>query len=319
MSAPVVPAPSPSLRSALAQEFVARVLACGRFLELLQRVPGGVGELGGDLDIHLDEQVTLGAVGSPYALAPDPEGTAVRRARRDPDRHGHPAVGRHLDLGAQRGLGKGHRHGDGQVVTVTAEDRMPGDVHPYVEITWRSAALTGRAFGLDLDPLAVGDSGRYPGLYGPRAHRPPAAGAGRARIVDNQATAAAGRARLGEREVSQIAARLPGALAGRADLRHRARLRAGASAYLARALVSQPERYGRAVDRVAEAQRRFGLNVGAAPRARLLGRGGPAAAEHAAEQVAKPPARSRRAKDVAQVERSELAPATARRPGARAE
>ena len=135
------------------------------------------------------------------ALAADPEGAAVRRAGRDPQRDRHAPVGRHLDLGAERGLGEGDRHGHGQVVARPAEHRVRGDVHAHVQVAGGAAALARRALALELDPLAVADPGGDARLDGARAHRPAAAGADRARVVHDQAAAAAGLARLGEREV----------------------------------------------------------------------------------------------------------------------
>ena len=144
------------------------------------------------------------------------------------------------------------------------------DVDPHVQVPWRAAALAGRSLASNLDPLAVADARRDPGLDRPGAHRPSAAGAGLAWVIHDQPTAAAGLARLGEREATEVAAALPGALAGRADPRHGARLGAGALAHLARALAGQPERHRGAVDRVAERQRCLGLHVRAAPRPGLL-------------------------------------------------
>src|SRR6185437_2735042 len=161
---------------------------------------------------------------------------------------------------------------------------------------------------LELDPLAVADPGGDARLDGARAHRPPAAGAGRARVVDDQAAAAAGLARLGEREVPQVAAALPGTFAGRADPRHRAGLGAGAHSLLARALAGQPQRDGGAVDGVAEVQRRLGLDVSAAPRPGLL-LGAPSRTEDPAENVAQPAAGAAATTAAEQVVKVEPVPA----------
>src|SRR5260370_6638733 len=190
---------------------------------------------------------------------------------------------------------------------------MPSDVHLHVEIPGRAAALSGRALALDLYPLSVGDSGRYPGLDRPCAHRPAAAAADSAGVGHDQTAATARRTGLREREAPQVATGLTGALAGWTDLGNGSRLRPGATTHLARTLVGQPEGHRRAVDRVAKAERCLGFDVGAATRPRLLRRG--ATAEHTAKQVAKPPAGTRRAEDVAKVEGSELAARTARHPG----
>src|SRR6185437_3265002 len=234
----------------------------------------------------LDEEVAYGAVGSPDALAADPALNAVRGAGRNSDADRLTLVCGHLDVGAQRRLGERDRHDDRQVVPGAPEDRMAADVHAHVQVAGRAAALAGSALALELDPLPVGHAGRDPGLDGPRAHRPPAARARGARILDDHSPAPAGGARLGERERALVPARLAGALAVRTHLRHGAGLSAGAAADLARTLVSQPQRHRRAVDRVAERQRGLGLDIGAAARPGLRSRGAAAAVAEHAEQVA---------------------------------
>src|SRR5215472_14828406 len=101
MSSPDLPAPARALRPALAQEFVARVLAGHRFPELLERIACGIGELGRHLDVDGDEQVSYRPVGPANAFAAYPERPAVGRARRNPHGHWHPAVSGHLDLGPE--------------------------------------------------------------------------------------------------------------------------------------------------------------------------------------------------------------------------
>src|ERR1019366_7655031 len=113
---------------------------------------------------------------------------------------------------------------------------MRGDVYPHIEVPGWPAPLAGRALALELDPLAVGDAGRDPGLDRPGAHRPPAPGAHRAGIVDHQPAAPAGPARLGESEAVQVLAGLPGSLAGRTGPRPCARLGPGSVTRLARPL-----------------------------------------------------------------------------------
>src|SRR5215472_229659 len=189
---------------------------------------------------------------------------------------------------------------------------MPRHVHADVEVPWRPATLAGRTFALQLDPLPVGYAGGDARLDSPGAQRPSAAAAGRARVIDHQATATACGARLGEREAAEVAAGLPGALAVRADLGNRASLRAGTTADLARAFVGQPQAHCRAVDGVAERQRCLGLHIGAAARPGLRGR---PAAKDAAEQVTEPAAGSGRPEDVAEVESAEPAATAARHPG----
>src|SRR5690606_20431049 len=119
---------------------------------------------------------------------------------------------------------------------------------------------------------------------------PAAAVADRAGVVHDQTAPAAVAARLGEGEAAQVAARRPGALAGGADPRGGARLRSRAAAGPARRGAGEPQRHGRAFDRLAERQRHLGLDV--LTTACPAGRGGASATvEQPAEQVADPVAR----------------------------
>src|ERR1019366_9238829 len=161
-------------------------------------------------------------------------------------------------------------------------------VHPHVQVAGRSAALARSALSLELDALAVADSGRDARLDGAAAHRPAAARADRAGVIDNQSPAPALPAGLREREVAEVPARLARALAGRAHSGDGAGLGAGAHARLAGSLPGQPQRHGGAVSRITEAQRRFGFHVSAAAGPLLLRVR--AVAEHAAQQVSEPAA-----------------------------
>src|SRR5260370_40917726 len=60
-----------SLRTASAQEFLARIFASRHFLELLEGISSSFRKFGGGLDVGPDEHVALSAGRSPYALAPD--------------------------------------------------------------------------------------------------------------------------------------------------------------------------------------------------------------------------------------------------------
>src|ERR1035438_1633534 len=166
-------------------------------------------------------------------------------------------------------------------------------VHPHVQVAGRSAALARSALSLELDALAVADSGRDARLDGAAAHRPAAARADRAGVIDNQSPAPALPAGLREREVAEVPARLARALAGRAHSGDGAGLGAGAHARLAGSLPGQPQRHGGAVSRITEAQRRFGFHVSAAAGPLLLRVR--AVAEHAAQQVSEPAAGPARA------------------------
>src|SRR5580693_8349266 len=274
------------------QQVIARVLPGGGLPEVLQGLPGRSGHVLGHLDGHSDQQVPVGPVAAAHTLAAHPEGAAVGGARRDPDADRGPAVRRHLDLRAQRGLRECHRHGDREVVPGPAEHRMRRDVHAHIQVPGRPATLPGRTLALQLDLLAVSHAGRDARLDSPGAHRPPAAGAHRARVVDHQPAAAALMARLGERETAQVLALLAGPFTVRADPRDSAGLGAGALAGRAGTLAGQPEADRDAVQRVAERQRGLRLHVGTPPRPVLRGtRPATAAAEHAAEDVSEPAAR----------------------------
>src|ERR1035438_4250036 len=114
--------------------------------------------------------------------------------------------------------------------------------------------------------------------------------------------------RFGDPETALVPAFLTGSVAGGAHPGDRACLGAGSVAGRARALAGQPQRDGGAVDRVAEAQRGLGLDVGTTPRPVSRGGAAAAAAEHPAEQVAETtPCIAGAAEDVAQVEAAEAA------------
>ena len=126
---------------------------------------------------------------------------------------------------------------------------------------------------------------------------------GRARVVDDKATAAAFGARFREREPAGVAGGVPGALAGGAHPRHRAALRAGAVADGARCLAGEAQRDRDAVERIGERQGDLGLNISApaAPPGWATGTGRSAApVEQAAEDVTEV-ARAGSAEHVAEV------------------
>src|SRR3979411_179133 len=105
----------------LAQQLIPRVVTGGHLAEGLERLACLAVDVAGHLHVHGDQEIAHRGVGAPDSLAPDPERAAVRGTRRDPHAHRHPAVRRHLDLRAERGLGERDRHGDGQVVAGPAE------------------------------------------------------------------------------------------------------------------------------------------------------------------------------------------------------
>ena len=113
---------------------------------------------------------------------------------------------------------------EGQVVALAAEQRVRGDLDGDVQVAGRAAALAGRALAAQPDPLAVLDAGGDPRRRSVRLDMPaPGAVAGRARVVDDQAAAAAGRAGLVHRErAADRGGPHADALAVRADPRQRA-------------------------------------------------------------------------------------------------
>ena len=154
-------------------------------------------------------------------------------------------------------------------VVALAEDRRGGDPGDHVEVAGRRAAGAVLALAGDPDPAAVVDAGRDPHPVALALHRQPGAAAGRARVLDHLAGAAALRARLADREEALALGVDPAPVAARAGDRHRPRLRAGAAAGLAGRLLRHRDRDLGPVHRLLEAER--------APRSRGRGRG-PAAA-----------------------------------------
>src|SRR5919198_753494 len=120
---------------------------------LLAREPLRHGHLDGDQQVA---EQPAGGAGHPAAA--HPEGAAVLGAGRDLERH-RPVQGRHLQLGAERGLGEGHRHGDGQVVAAAAEQRVLADVDLDDQVPGGRAGLAGLALALEADGGAVADPG----------------------------------------------------------------------------------------------------------------------------------------------------------------
>src|SRR5581483_5413901 len=136
--------------------------------------------------------------------------------------------------------GDRQRHRD--VVAGAPEDAVRRHVHEHDQVAGGPAALSGLALALQLDPLAVRDTGGDAHPHPPRADRLAAALTRRARIVDDQTPAATLAAGLGEREAAGASGDVSGALADRADARRRARLRAAAVAGRTRRGAAQLQR-----------------------------------------------------------------------------
>src|SRR5262249_49775868 len=151
------------------------------------------------------------------------------------------------------------------------EDRRVSDARDDVQIAGRAAVAarlalaghpplrTGAHAGRDLDLVL---------LDRPLGARPLAA---RARLLYHRAAAVAARARLTDRKQALALGLDPAALALGADSRRRPRLGAGAAARRAHLARRHRDRHLRALHRLVEADRHFGLDVPAALRPRPLG------------------------------------------------
>ncbi len=129
---------------------------------------------------------------------------------------------RHLHRAAERERGEGDAQLAVQIVVVALEERVVGDDHDDVEIARRAALGAVLAFARQAQALAGGDAGRDLHLQIALLGGPPVAAAGRARLGDDAAGAAAVAARLGDGEEALLVADLAGAAALRAGLRPRA-------------------------------------------------------------------------------------------------
>src|SRR5207248_8464048 len=184
--------------------------------------------------LHAREQVA-----APRALQPGgtlalyAQHRAVDRAGLHLDRD-RPIRGRHLGLGAERGVGERDADLDDQIVAAARVDLRRRDPRDHVEVARLRAAVTGLALAAQADPRAVLDSrGNLHGV----ALRPPLAPravAARARILDHRAVAAAARTRRRQPEEPLALDFDAAPVALGADGRRRPRLRAGAAALAAR-------------------------------------------------------------------------------------
>src|SRR5215211_7029966 len=251
--------------------------------ELAQQLALLARELLGHGHLEADQQVAAAlAAAAGHAPAPDPEGAAVLGARRDLE--GHRAVqGRHLQLGAEGGLGEGHGHGDGQVLAAAPEQGVRGDPDLDDQVAGGGAGLARLALALEPDGGAVVDPHRDPDPQLPGPDLGAAAVAGRAGVVDHRAATLAGRAGAGEAEQALVAGDRAAAVAGRAGPGQGAGLGPGAVAGAAGRGAAQLQRDGGAAHGLLEAEGDLALDVAAAPGRRLRR---PAAAEQVAEQVA---------------------------------
>src|SRR5262249_41390223 len=155
----------------------------GSPLELLDQLALARGELGRHLDDHAVAGVAAAArLEGGHPLAGEPEDLRVLGPG------GHLQLGGaledgHRDLGAQGGLGEGHRQGTEQVEAVAAEEGVLADVDDHVEIARGRAARPAVALAGEAKAHAVLDAGRDRHLERPLVGHAALAPAGLARVL----------------------------------------------------------------------------------------------------------------------------------------
>src|SRR5436853_6082945 len=220
------PAGLPSRRDAtsdlpprLRDQVCARV-AVHDLRKLVHRVALLVGQRLGDLDVEAVVDVAAPAAGELFrALAAQSLDAAVRGAGRDPDAL-RALERRNLDGAAGDRLDDRDRDLDLEVVPGTLEHRRGRHVRHHVEIARGGAAGPGLALAGETDAAPLTHAGRDLHAEPLRLADQPGASAGRARIVDDCAAAAALGARLldGEHALAlglDAAPVAPGTRAGR--------------------------------------------------------------------------------------------------------
>ena len=163
---------------------------------------------------------------SPRPLPPSRGGPSPRRRWTVPcwvpGRHADPLRAgerRHLDRRALDRLDDRDRDVHLEVVALALEDRALGDARDHVQVAGRAAAAAGLALAGQPHAAAVAHARRDVHLVALDLARLAAAVAGRARVLDLGAGAAADAARLRDREEALRLGLDAAALAGRADRR----------------------------------------------------------------------------------------------------
>ena len=208
----------------------------------------------------MDVAATL-AVQPRRALAAQALDRVVLRTRRDADLL-RPAQRGDLDRRAADGLDDRDRDLDLEVIALALEDRRLGDVGDDVQVARLAGAHARLALAGQADATAVADARWDVHAVALDLARLARAVAGRARVLDLGAGAAALRARLRDRE--EVAAALgddAATLAARADGRARARLGAGPVAGRAGRRHGNGDRDLAALHRLLEGQADLGLEV----------------------------------------------------------
>src|SRR5262249_50612206 len=218
--------------------------------QLLQHLALLGAELVGRPDVHADVQVAMAALAQArQALGAQPVGHAGLRPRLDPQR-ALAIRGRHVHLGAERGLRECDAEVVDQIVAVALEAGIVLDIEHGNEIAARAVAWAGHTLAAQREIVMIRDARRHVDLNRLLAPHAPIAAAALARIVDDRAFAGAGRARRHRQELPEqrlrVAPHLAAAAARAAGHRLRTGRRAGAGADRAWLETLDADRLGRA-------------------------------------------------------------------------
>src|SRR5581483_9388547 len=194
-----------------------------------------------------------------------------------------PVRRRDLHRRAEHRLGVRDGHLEHEVGAAPLVQRRGVDLHDDVEVAVGAAVPARLALALEPDARAVLRPGRHLDLVALRRALAPRAAAVAARLLDDDAVAAAARAGLGQREQAVAVGDDARAVALRAGDRPRPGLRAGAAADVAGRLRLDRHPHGDALERVVEREAHARLEVGAALRPRPRRAAAAAAAEDAAQ------------------------------------
>ncbi len=256
-----------------------------------QQVACGLAELARNHDADRHDLIAVPGTAQPgHALAVQADLRARLRSRTQLDHLGFVHRG-HLEAGAQRGLGGPDLQHVAQVVAVTHEVLVRGELEVHVQVAVRPAVHAGVALAGHAQPVAAVDPRGKADLDGVGLQRPSPPGAGGARGRDDLAGALAARARPrrhdGAEQRLRLGADLADAVAGGAGrLAVAARLGAVAFAMLAAGHALELDRDLRAFAGLLERDLDAGLEVlaGLALGTRPSGLREPAS-EHRAEDV----------------------------------
>ena len=158
------------------------------------------GEFGRHFDGDADEELSVaGSAEMGHAFAAEFEDGAGLRAGGDFD-GGFAVEGGDMDLAAERGGDKGHRHVAEEVFAVTGEDAVLADVDDDVKVTGGGAADAGFAIAAGAEAGAVLDAGGDFEFDARGRLGSSVAAADFARVIEHLARAVAAGAGLGDLE-----------------------------------------------------------------------------------------------------------------------